>query len=222
VLYLGVYAAARDFQDARLNLMFALGAAWGARLTFNFARKGGYRRGGEDYRWAVLRQRITGFQWHAFNFGFIAGYQNALLWLLTLPAWAVWNSTPQPLAPADLLLTAAFLAALTGETVADQQQWNFHQAKLRGDAKGFLQTGLFAHARHPNFFFEQLQWWLLAFFPLVAGAPALSPHWLGALLLTFLFLGSTRFTESISASRYPEYAQYQARVSAQVPWRARS
>ncbi len=27
---------------------------WGARLTFNFARKGGYS-GTEDYRWPVLR-----------------------------------------------------------------------------------------------------------------------------------------------------------------------
>jgi steroid 5-alpha reductase family enzyme len=36
-------------------------------------------------------------------------------------------------------------------------------------------------------------------------------------LLTLLFVGSTRFTESISAARYPEYAAYQARTSALVP-----
>jgi len=39
--------------------MFALVILWGARLTFNFARKGGYARGGEDYRWAVLRGRMA-------------------------------------------------------------------------------------------------------------------------------------------------------------------
>jgi steroid 5-alpha reductase family enzyme len=218
VLYVAVYAAARDFADARLNLMAGLVAAWGARLTFNFARKGGYTRGGEDYRWAVLRQRITGLKWHAFNFGFIAAYQNLLIWLLTLPLWVVWRAPPSPLSAFDVTLAAVFLAALILETVADQQQWTFHQAKKRGEAQGFLRTGLFAHSRHPNFFFEQAQWWVLALFPLAAGAPPLSPHWLGPLLLTFLFLGSTRFTESISASKYPDYAQYQARVSAQLPW----
>jgi steroid 5-alpha reductase family enzyme len=31
--------------------MAVLVAAWGARLTFNFARKGGFRAGGEDYRY---------------------------------------------------------------------------------------------------------------------------------------------------------------------------
>jgi steroid 5-alpha reductase family enzyme len=41
---------------------------------------------------------------------------------------------------------------------------------------------------------------------------------LGAVLLTLLFVGSTRFTESITKSKYPEYADYQARVSAVVPW----
>jgi steroid 5-alpha reductase family enzyme len=41
---------------------------------------------------------------------------------------------------------------------------------------------------------------------------------LGAVLLTALFIGSTIFTESITRSRYPEYADYQATTSAIVPW----
>ena len=39
-----------------------------------------------------------------------------------------------------------------------------------------------------------------------------------AVLLTLLFIGSTIFTESITRSRYPEYAHYQARTSAGIPW----
>jgi steroid 5-alpha reductase family enzyme len=30
---------------------------WGVRLTYNFYRKGGYKNGGEDYRWAYIRER---------------------------------------------------------------------------------------------------------------------------------------------------------------------
>ncbi len=41
---------------------------------------------------------------------------------------------------------------------------------------------------------------------------------IGPVLLTILFVGSTRFTEQISLSKYPEYAQYQRRTSAVIPW----
>jgi steroid 5-alpha reductase family enzyme len=41
---------------------------------------------------------------------------------------------------------------------------------------------------------------------------------IGPALLTLLFVGSTRFTEKISLSRYPEYEQFQRSTSAVVPW----
>ncbi len=41
---------------------------------------------------------------------------------------------------------------------------------------------------------------------------------LGAVLLTGLFIGSTRFTEQITLSKYPEYADYQKRTSMLIPW----
>jgi steroid 5-alpha reductase family enzyme len=37
-------------------------------------------------------------------------------------------------------------------------------------------------------------------------------------LLLAVFIGSTNFTEKISLSKYPEYADYQRRTSAVVPW----
>ena len=40
----------------------------------------------------------------------------------------------------------------------------------------------------------------------------------GALLLTVLFVGSMRFTEAITLSKYPEYADYQAITSPMIPW----
>ncbi len=37
--------------NPRLVIMAALITVWGSRLTYNFARKGGYRFDAEDYRW---------------------------------------------------------------------------------------------------------------------------------------------------------------------------
>ena len=119
-------------------------------------------------------------------------------------------------------------AFLVGEFVADQQQWDFHQAKAAAGGHlepGFVTTGLFRVSRHPNFFFEQAQWW--AFYAIGATAAAASGlglwggalNWtiIGAALLSLLFIGSTIFTESITASKYPAYAEYQRATSMLVP-----
>ena len=87
IAYVAVFAAKAGFADVRLDLMLGLVVLWGARLTFNFARKGGYAPGGEDYRWAVLRGRMPRWQFHLFNLFFITIYQNFLLLLITLPAY---------------------------------------------------------------------------------------------------------------------------------------
>ena len=83
-----------------------------------------------------------------------------LLILIALPACTAYQHRA-PLDPSDVVLAAVFLAFLTGETIADQQQWRFHQWKKAETATGrmpsprFLQSGLFRFSRHPNFFFEQ-------------------------------------------------------------------
>jgi steroid 5-alpha reductase family enzyme len=228
-VYVWIFAIAGivDGADpARLIVMAVLVTAWAARLTFNFARKGGYT-GIEDYRWAILRGRMKPWQFQLFNLFFIVLYQNALLVLITTPAYIAWQN-PAPFGVWDAVFAVLFAAFLIGEFVADQQQWNFHQAKKAAGGTlepGFVTTGLFAHSRHPNFFFEQAQWW--AFYALGATAAVASGlgfwggalNWtiLGAGLLTVLFIGSTIFTESITSSKYPAYADYQRRTSMLIP-----
>ncbi len=228
VIYLWIFAGAAGFSDLRLNLMAVVVTLWGARLTFNFARKGGYARGGEDYRWAVLRGRMSRAQFQLFNLFFISAYQSVILFLIAMPAFTAFQHRATPFGALDAVLLALFVALLVGETVADQQQWAFHQGK-RADARAgresnprFLQTGLFRFSRHPNFFFEQAQWWVLFLIGAVSAGSLLQWTVAGPVLLTALFIGSTIFTESITSSKYPEYADYRRRTSALVPWFPRS
>jgi steroid 5-alpha reductase family enzyme len=223
-VYLWVFVIVDGFTDARLVLLAALGSLWGARLTANFARKGGYRPGGEDYRWAALRRRMSRRQFAVLNLVFISGYQNLLLLLLALPAWTVAQHPGRSVGVVEVVLTAAFVVALAGETLADHQQWTFqqHRRMLRAQGAadpGFLQDGLFRFSRHPNYFFEIMQWWLIAAFGMSAAGTALQVGTLGALLLTFLFLGSIALTERISMERHPGYAEYRRRVWPLVPFR---
>jgi steroid 5-alpha reductase family enzyme len=139
--------------------MYALVWIWGLRLTYNFARKGGYKKGGEDYRWEYIRKRYPVILVELLNFFFTAYYQIFLIYLFSLP---IEFADGAALTTVDYVLTALFLILVLTETVADNQQWAFQQEKRRLQQKGsslpspyslgFITTGLFKYSRHPNFF----------------------------------------------------------------------
>jgi steroid 5-alpha reductase family enzyme len=222
-VYVWVFAASAGLHNSRLNLMAIIVTLWAVRLTFNFARKGGYT-GVEDYRWQVLRDSMTKWQFQLFNIFFIVVYQNFILVLIALPALTAYEHQGNRLTGLDIALASLFLLFLLGETIADQQQWNFHKGKHKAIAEGrkpeanFMTTGLFAISRHPNYFCEVAQWWVL--FLIGARAAGGLGQWTiaGSVLLTILFMGSTNFTEKITLSKYPEYAQYQRSTAAVIPF----
>jgi steroid 5-alpha reductase family enzyme len=146
--------------------MAVLVTAWGARLTFNFARKGGYS-GVEDYRWAICA-RMSPVLFQVFNLLFIVLYQMTLLVLITLPA-AMARTHPAPLTAADVIITVLFVGFSSARASPISSSGTSTRRSTRC-ADGFLTTGLFAYSRHPNFFFEQAQWW--AFYAFGATAPS--------------------------------------------------
>ena len=78
-------AANADFVSPRLNLMATLVTLWGARLTFNCARKGGFAKGGEDYRWVAMREKLSPAGFQVLNLAFIAPGQMLIVWLFAAP-----------------------------------------------------------------------------------------------------------------------------------------
>ena len=217
-------AWAADFDSARLNLMAALVTLWGARLTFNFVRKGGYWKGGEDYRWETVKERTGPVGFQVLNATFIAPGQMILIWWFTAPIHTAWQWQDAPFTWMDAALGALFLTFLIGETVADEQMWAFQQDKQRKlqngeDAEPFLRTGLYRYSRHPNYFCELGMWWTLYLFAVTASGEWL--HWTGwgFILLTLLFHSSTNLAETISSGKYPSYKDYQASVPRLIPFR---
>jgi steroid 5-alpha reductase family enzyme len=218
------FAAYVGFGDARLNLMAALAVLWGVRLTYNFARKGGYKPGGEDYRWEEIQQKIGPMWFQVLNATFLAPFQNLLLLLIVVPSYAAYRFLGTPLNGLDYAAALAFVVFFIGETVADEQQWKFQSAKYAAISRGetpyadFITTGLFRYSRHPNFFCEQAMWWTYYVFSVAAGATWLNWTITGAVLLTLLFQGSTGLTEKLSARKYPAYVHYQKTTRRLMPW----
>jgi steroid 5-alpha reductase family enzyme len=232
MLYVWLVAWKSGFEP-RLVLMAILVTAWGIRLTYNFSRRGGYSlrfwSGEEDYRWAVLRAKpefAAKWKWVAFNFIFVSFYQMGLILLMTIPA--VRSMGGGPLGLADYFLAALLLGFIVIETVADQQQWNFHKEKQKYRqagkdlpepySKGFVHTGLWGVVRHPNYASEQAIWIVFYFFSVAATGQWINWSVMGAILLVLLFWGSSNFSESISAGKYPEYADYLRQVPRFVPF----
>ena len=220
--------------EPRLVLMALLVSAWGLRLSYNFSRRGGYSwkfwTGTEDYRWAVLQAKPefqARWKWTLFNLFFISLYQMGLILLFTL--LAVRSMDGLPLNWPDYLLAALIIFLIVIETVADQQQWNYHKAKIKvlaagGEVeekykKGFVHTGLWGRMRHPNYAAEQAIWIVFYFFSVAATGSWINWSVMGAILLVLLFWGSSSFSESISAGKYPDYAEYKKRVPRFVPFK---
>jgi len=233
IAYVWMVAVETGF-EARLVLMALLVTIWGLRLTFNFSRKGGYSwkfwTGVEDYRWAVLMEKPelkAKWRWMVFNLFFISLYQMGLILLISLPA--VRSVDGLSLGWPDYLIAALLLCFIVIETIADQQQWNYQKEKHKTLAtsgelqdkyrKGFVQTGLWGLSRHPNFAAEQAVWIVFYFFSVAATGNWLNWSVMGAILLVLLFWGSSSFTESISAEKYPDYADYQKRVPRFLPFK---
>lgn len=222
-IYCLIVAAALDFSSMRVNLMTALVLLWGVRLTFNYARKGGYRPGGEDYRWAVVRERAGPVGFQLLNATFVAPGQMLVIWLFTAPIHQAWLQPDAPLTWLDFLAAALFVALLAVETVADEQMWRFQQDKKRRQAAGeaidspFMATGLYRYSRHPNYAAEMGLWGVFYLFGVAASGDWL--HWsgFGFVGLIAIFVGSVRLTESISAEKYAGYADYQAATPMLLP-----
>lgn len=129
--------------------------------------------------------------------------------------------------PQEKPMPSALIEPKTGLPSREQVEMPY---STPDDAKrGFVTKGLWAWSRHPNFACEQTTWWILyAFVPLTFLPTDLDfskSHWshfvnyaiLAPLAMNALFLPSARYSEQVSAEKYPEYKDYQKRVGMFLP-----
>lgn len=235
IVYSWVVAYYGDF-SLRMVIMAILVTFWGLRLTYNFSRHGAFTirfwEGKEDYRWPILRAKPEfqpKWKWTLFNLFFICGYQQLLILLFTLPIIMALQFNDREFGVWDIVISFTMLFFIIYEAIADNQHWAFQSVKwkkinnhekLEGDyKKGFLDKGLWAHSRHPNYFAEQAIWITFYLFSVSSSGQWLNWSIAGCLLLILLFQGSSNFSEEISAEKYPDYKEYQKKVPRFIGWK---
>ncbi|KAJ3942325.1 uncharacterized protein N0V96_007823 [Colletotrichum fioriniae] len=238
VLHTAAWAYLNDEPWQRVALAGAATTLWSSRLTFNYWRKGGYERGSEDYRWEIVRAYVPAWVFFLFNVTFISFIQSILLFAFSAaPAYSLLlASRIEPdLAASDYSFFAILAGLVLSEYISDGQQWDYQTAKAaykkgnstassvpRGWAqadleRGFVTHGLWAYSRHPNFFAEQMVWFVLYQWSCYATKVLYSYTFAGSAFLVMLFQGSTWLTELITAGKYHEYAEYQSQVGMFMP-----
>lgn len=154
---------------------------WGVRLTANWAYTfKGYDH--QDWRYTMLREQSGAFFPLVSLFGIML-FPTLVVYLCMLPALNYIQNGGVNLA--TILGFALCLSASTLQLIADVQMHRFQKrAANRGQ---IIRSGVWRHARHPNYLGEILMWWGV-YAVLLSVRPDLWPLGLGALTNTLMFL----------------------------------
>ncbi len=201
-----------DSYGLRQICVAAFAAVWSARLgSYIFSRSVSH---GDDPRYADLKR-----QWgeHANRELFIfLQIQGVAGWALAGAAGLAAHAPFGGLRPQDGLALLVFVAALSGETVADRQMAAFRADPHNRDR--VCDVGLWGWSRHPNYFFEWLSW---CAYPLIAvdltGAYPAGWLSLAAPVLMYVLLAHVSGVPPLEAhmarTRPAAFADYRRRVS---------
>lgn len=201
----------------RKVLVVGLVLAWGARLTWNWAR-GWQGLGHEDFRYVDLR-KTTGKAYWLVSFLGLHFMPTIMVYLGCLSLFIALQTGRQALGIFDAVGFFVTLGAIALEARADQELRDF---RLTNQTSGkILNSGVWAHCRHPNYLGEILFWWGLFFFALAADSLA---RWvvIGPLAINALFVFvSVPLMTKRALARRPSYRERIEQVPGLLPrpWR---
>jgi len=215
ITYLTVMVAAvllTPNPDARAYILLALIAIWAIRLgSFLFGR---IQRAGEDRRFREIK---TSF------FRFLLAWTLQGLWIAFSLSAALATITSKNRLGLDIFTVIGVLVWILGfgfEVIADQQKSRFNADPTN---KGkFINTGLWAWSRHPNYFGEIILWIGIT----IIALPILQGwQWLTLISPIFITVLLTRISgvpmlEARSDEKWggqPDYEAYKAKTPVLIP-----
>ena len=207
--HLGAGVTARDV------IVKLLVAIWAIRLTGNWAI-GWHGLKQEDWRYIMMRDDTRGrLPWWLVSFVGVQLVPTLVVFIGLVPLWPALGAPRHSFNALDVVALVVTAAAITVETVADNQMRAF--ARIPANRGRTIDVGLWSRSRHPNYLGEIGFWCGLYLFGLAA-----DPHWwwtvAGPIVMVVLFqAASIPMMENRSLERRPDYADYQRRVPRLLP-----
>lgn len=137
--------------------------------------------------------------------------------LFSLPPLAVMQNPRPTFSLWELAGVLVWLVAVTGEAAADWQLAHFREKSWNRNR--VCRDGLWQYSRHPNYFFEWLQWW--AYVLMAVGTPGWLLTCIGPLVMGIALLSVTGIPlaeRQALVARGEDYRTYQRTTNAFVPW----
>lgn len=178
-----------------------------------------------DHRFDNMRNSFV-------KFGAFWILQAITVWIVILPVLSVFSFKPNgeevgtelSLGFISIAGIIIWILGFVIETVADVQKYKFKKVAQNKDK--WIQTGLWAYSRHPNYFGEILIWWgiFLIGLPLILQQSmwhflsVISPLYISYMLI---FISGVPLIEKKYDVKYqnnPDYAKYKATTSKLILW----
>jgi steroid 5-alpha reductase family enzyme len=211
--YFALAPTAEGADASRVLLVLALVCAWGARLTFNWAR-GWQGLAHEDWRYRRLAQQSGRAYWLVSLFG-IHLMPTVWVFLGCLSLFPALAAGARPLGALDAIALLVTASSIWLERRADDELKRFRDAGH--GAQAILASGAWAWSRHPNYLGEMGFWWGLWLFGLAA-APAWWWTVVGPLSITLMFrFVSLPMIETRMQERRAGWAAHAAKTPLVIP-----
>jgi steroid 5-alpha reductase family enzyme len=137
--------------------------------------------------------------------------------LFSLPPLAVMQNPRPTFSLWELAGVLVWLVAVVGESAADWQLAHFRAKSWNRNR--VCRDGLWYYSRHPNYFFEWLQWW--AYVLMAVGTPGWLVAWIGPVVMGVALLKVTGIPlaeRQAVITRGDDYRAYQRTTNAFFPW----
>ncbi|MBO3698237.1 DUF1295 domain-containing protein [Roseivirga sp. E12] len=195
------------------NLVYLLTSLWGIRLSLHIGLRN--RRKKEDFRYKQWREEWgSTFYWRSYLQVYLL--QVLLLLVISTPIVIASQSAGSELSFLAGAGLALWLSGFYWQAVGDYQLGQFKKRKTHKDQ--VMQSGLWKHSRHPNYFGEIVMWFSIGLIVL-----EVTYGWIGLvspILITFLLLKVSGVP--MLERRYkdnPEFETYKKRTPAVFPWK---
>lgn len=192
-------------------LVCSLVTLWGVRLALHIYRRNKGKP--EDYRYQAWRTE-WGRWFYLRSYLQVYLLQGVLLFMIAMPVFLIQHAGILSVGVLDILGICVWVLGFFFESVGDAQLARFikdpaHKGQL-------MQSGLWAYARHPNYFGEVTQWW--GIWIIALGSAYGWVGIIGPLTITFLILkvSGIPLLEKKMAEN-PAFAEYKRRVSMFIP-----
>lgn len=214
VLFYMIAAEPGMVNGIRAGIGLVLVLLWGVRLTYNWAR-GWTGLDHEDWRYGMLKQQ-SGKLYPLVNFSAIHLFPTVMVFLGCIPLYPAMFSSANPLNLWDLLAVLVTLGGIFVEGTADNQLRKFRLSKPPQSA--IMNQGLWAYARHPNYFGE-MTFWVGIFILGYAADPSWAWSSIGAILMISMFVFATGpMIDKRMLERRPDYRAYMNETWGLIPW----